>query len=207
MTEVSGAGDKTDFDGNTLLLECENNENVYFSGLETFQVKTIDKIIDYIFLMGNNMVYYTFPIGEKYKYFLSTHYKFTENDRIEEGTLLNATNHSSNPFDHHLEKRGIDSFKVIEHSQIYTFYTHNEEDEENEDGDLVEKDEENEDLIETKYTNGNNGVVKLFNQKCVICYERDSVYAFRQCGHQCFCEDCYQNNGDIDLLKCVVCRT
>ena len=48
---------------------------------------------------------------------------------------------------------------------------------------------------------------KIFNQKCVLYYERDSVYAFRQCGHQCICEQCYQKKGDIDILKCVVCKT
>ena len=46
MTEFPGAGDKNDSDGNTLLLECENNELVYISGLEIFQFKTDDKIID-----------------------------------------------------------------------------------------------------------------------------------------------------------------
>ena len=69
MTEFSGAGDKIDFDGNTLLLECEDNEYVYFSGLEIFNFKTDDKIIDYISLMGNNMIPYTFAVGEKYTYF------------------------------------------------------------------------------------------------------------------------------------------
>ena len=62
--------------------------------------------------------------------------------------------------------------------------------------------EENEDLIKTIYTNGNNEMVKIFSQKCVICLERDSIYAFRQCGHLCICEQCYQNKGDIDRLKC-----
>ena len=62
-------------------------------------------------------------------------------------------------------------------------------------------------MIETNYTNGINEVVKNFDRKCVIYYETDSVYAFRQCGHQCVCKDCYQNRGDFDLLKCVVCRT
>ena len=42
--------------------------------------------------MGNNMVPYTFAIGEKYTYFMSTDYKFIENNKIEEGALLNATN-------------------------------------------------------------------------------------------------------------------
>ena len=48
MTEFCGAGDKIDSDGSTLLLECEKNEFVYFSGLEIFHFKTDDKIIDYI---------------------------------------------------------------------------------------------------------------------------------------------------------------
>ena len=81
---------------------------------------------------------------------------------------------------------------MLEYSGIHTFYPHNDEDEENEDGDLVEEDEENEDLNETNFTNGNNEVVKLFNQKCIKCFERDSVYAFRKGGHECVCEQCYQ---------------
>ena len=47
---------------------------------------------------------------------------------------------------------------------------------------------EDDDLIEANYCNGTSEVVKIFNQKCVICYEIDSVYAFRQCGHQGNCE-------------------
>ena len=95
----------------------------------------------------------------------------------------------------------------IEHTQIHTCWPGFEEDEQNEDDYLVEEDEENEDLIETNFYNGNNEVGKIFSQKCVICLEKDSIYAFRQCRHQCICEQCYQNKGDIDMLKCVVCRT
>ena len=43
--------------------------------------------------------------------------------------------------------------------------------------------------------------------KSVICLEGNSDYAFSQCGHQAICEQCYQKKGDIDILKCVVCRT
>ena len=106
MTEFSGAGDKTDFDGTTLLLECENNDYVYISGIEIFQFKTGYKIIVYISLMGNNICPYTSVLGEKFTYYISTHYKFNENDKIEEGTLLNATNDSLDLFDYHLEKCG-----------------------------------------------------------------------------------------------------
>ena len=207
MTNFSAAGDKIDFGGNTLFLECEDNEYLYFSGLEIFQFKTDDKIIDYISLMGNNMVPYTFAIGEKYTYFISTHYKLIKSDKIEEVIFLNAKNDSSDQFDYHLEKGGIDSFEVLEYSEIHTFYPHNDENEDNGDGELVEEDEENEDLIEANFTNGNNELVKTFNQKCVICLEREIVYAFRQCGHQGICEQSYQNKGDNDILKCVFCRT
>ena len=205
MTEFSGAANNSSkFDGNTLLLECEDNEYIYISGLEITKFKIDDKIIDYISLMGNNMTPYAIMIGERYTYFLYYRYKFIENDKIEEGTLLNATNISLDPYEYHLEKCGIDSFKKLERSLIHTFWFGHGEDIENvdDDDDLVE-----EDVVETQYFNGNNEVVKIFNQKCVICYERDSVYAFRQCGHQCICEQCYQSKGDIDILKCVVCRT
>ena len=49
--------------------------------------------------MGNNMSIYNFAIGEKYTYFVSTHYKYFKKDKVEEGTLLNATNKSLDPFD------------------------------------------------------------------------------------------------------------
>ena len=207
MTEFSGAADNSSrFDGNTLLLECEGNEYVYISGLEISKFNTGDKIIDYISLMGNNMTPYAIMVGERYTYFLYHRYKFIENDKIEEGTLINRTDNSLDPYDYHDEKCGIDSFKKLECNLIHTFWPGHGEDG---DDDLVEEDvvEENEDLIETQYFNGNNEVVKNFNQKCVICLEKDSVYAFRQCGHQCICEQCYDNKGNIDILKCIVCRT
>ena len=205
MTEFSGAANNSSkFDGNTLLQECEDNGYVYISGLEITKFKIDDKIIDYISLVGSNMIPYAIMIGERYTYFLYYRYKFIENDKIEEGTLLNATNISFDPYEYHLEKCGINSFKKLERNLIHSFWLGHGEDIENEDDDddLVE-----EDVVETQYFNGNNEVVKIFNQKCVICYERDSVYAFRQCGHQCICEQCYQSKGDIDILKCVVCRT
>ena len=203
LTEVSGAVDNSsDFDGNTTLLECEDNEYVYISGLEIFNFKTDDKPIDYISLMDNNMIPYAIIIGEKYTYFISHHYKFFEKDNIEQGTLLNTINGSLDPFDYHVENCGVHSFKKLERSLIRTSWPGVGKGDED-----VEEDEEDKDLIETQYLNGNNQVVKIFNQKCVLCYKRDSDYAFRQCGHQCICEECNHNKSDIDILKCVVCRT
>ena len=120
MTQFSGSNDSSGFDGNTLLLECENNEYVYVSELEIFKFKTDDKIIEYISLIGNNLIPYTFTVGDKYTYFLTSHYKFIENDKIEEGTFLNATNNSLDPYDYHVEKCGEDALKKLEHIQIHT---------------------------------------------------------------------------------------
>ena len=135
--------------------------------------------------MGNNMIPYAIIIGEKYTYFLYNRYK------IQERTLLNTIDGLLDPYDYHVEKCGIVAFKKLEHTQIHTCWLGFGEDIEDEDDDLVEEDEENEDLIETIYTNGSNEMVKIFNQKNVICFERDSLYAFRHCGHQCICEDFY----------------
>ena len=202
MTEFSGfANNSSEFDGNTPLVECENNEYVFITGLEIIKFKFDDKIIDYISLMGNNMIPHAIMIGEKHTYFLYHHYNFIENDTILEGTLLNASRSSLDPYDYHIGRCGVDSFKKLDHSLIHTLWPdHGEDQDQNENI-------EDEILIEPSYTNGNNDVVKNFNQKCVICFERDSVYAFRQCGHQCICERCYENKGDIDILTCIVCRT
>ena len=121
MTEFSGAADNSsDFDGNTLLLQCENNEYAYISGLEIFKIRTDDKIKDYISLMGNNMIHYAIIIGEKYRYFSYNRYNFLKNDKIEERILLNATNNSSEPYDYHVENCVKDAFKKLEHTQMHT---------------------------------------------------------------------------------------
>ena len=64
MTEISNTGDKEEFDGNTLVLECEDNEYVYISGLEIFRSKADDKLLGYMSRMGNNMIPYNFAVGE-----------------------------------------------------------------------------------------------------------------------------------------------
>ena len=79
------------------------------SGLEIFGFKTDDKFIDYIFFMGNNMFTYAFIIDEKDTYFIAHHYEFFENDKIDEGTLLN----SPDPIDYLVEKCGNDVLKKI----------------------------------------------------------------------------------------------
>ena len=203
MTEFSGALNNSNFDGNTILLECEDSKYVYISGLGIFELRTIDKIIDYISLMGNNTTPFVFAVGEKYIHFISTHHKCIENDKTGEGTLLNSSNDSLDPNNYHLEKSGSDCFKkVLECNRIQSCLPVKEC------GFMEEfvEDEENVTIQELKYTDGSNEVVKNFRQKCGVCLERDNDFIIKQCGHQCICKDGYQNKGDIDILKCVVCR-
>ena len=200
--------DNSNFDDNTIFLEAEDKKYVCISGLETFEFRTDDKILDYLSLMGHNMIPYTFAVGEKYTYFISTHYKVIENDKIKKGMLLISTNGSLDPYDYHLSKNALDCFKkLLEYNTIHSSWLSMEcEDLE----EIVEDEEDDEvdvNIDELYYTDGSNEVVKIFNQKCVICLERDSDYIFKQCGHQSICEECYENRGDIDILKCVICRT
>ena len=66
ITEFFAAADNSSrFDGTNCLLEWEDNEYVYISGLEITKFKTNDKLIDYISHMGNNMIPYAIMIGVK----------------------------------------------------------------------------------------------------------------------------------------------
>ena len=140
--------------------------------------------------------------GEKNTIFIYNRYKFIENDKIEEATFINATEGSLDPNDCHVEKCGKDVFKKLERSLIHTCWPRGDDEE-----DTGSEEDEDDVLVETNYCNRTNEVVQIFKKNCVICYERDSVYAFRQCSHQFFCEQYCQIKGDIDILKCVVCRT
>ena len=153
MTEFFGAANNSsDFDGNALLPEVEDRTYVYFSGLEITEFETSDKVIDCLFLMGNNMVPYANILGGEITYFLYHRYKLIGNDKIKEGTLLNVTNTSLDPYDYHVEKCGIDALKKLENELIHTSWPgHRDGDGEVEDESNVEDVvEENEDLIEKK---------------------------------------------------------
>ena len=83
---------------------------------------------------------YALAIGEKYTYFISTHYKLIENHKIEERTLLNATNNSLDPFVYHLGICGEDSLETLEHTRIHTCRPRDDdEDTEGEDDVLVKR--------------------------------------------------------------------
>ena len=73
----------------------------------------------------------------------------------------------------------------MEFTQIHTYYSNEEIEEEV----LGAWDREQKALFKLGECNGNNEMVKIFNQKCVLCFENPSVYAFRICGQHNLCEN------------------
>ena len=90
----------------------------------------------------------------------------------------------------------FNSEEIINFTEIIIIVLHILEDEEEDE--IDEEDKIDEDVI----YNGTNEIVKIFNQKCVICLDKDSIYAFRNCGHMCLCENCFNSK----IAKCIVCR-
>ena len=61
-------------------------------------------------------------VGEKYTFFVSDHYRFIENERIEEGFLIDSTYDRIDPFDYHKLKCGEDIFETKQCNQIHSLY-------------------------------------------------------------------------------------
>ena len=153
---------------------------------------------------------------EKDTYFITDHYKFIENNKYDDGTSLKSTNDSFDPFGCHMLKCGKNAVQESRYEQIYTYYTKtNEDDEEDDEEEGIWRAQrsldvwarEQEALFKLDRCNGSNEVVKIFNQKCVMYFENRSVYAFRQCGHQCKCKNCHQSKGDIAIMICIIFTT
>ena len=56
--------------------------------------------------MDGDMNGFNIAVGKRYTYFISQHYKYTESNKIEEGTSFGLVHNSNNldPFAYHLEK-------------------------------------------------------------------------------------------------------
>ena len=135
MTEILAAGDSSDFVGVTILVGGDDigyRNNVFVSGFQFIKFILEDNFLDFISLMGNNMTPNAIAVFTKIQIFLFDLYKFFENERTEEGTLLNSTNNSFDPFHYHLAKCGEGAFKTMECNQVNKFYP-NEKAEEDDD--------------------------------------------------------------------------
>ena len=94
MTALSGAFDKSCFDGNTILLKVgvENGKikYVYIGGDMVCSFMTSDNIYEYISNMGNNLSPYSVATGEKNYYLLTPNFSFIKKDKIDYETILSG---------------------------------------------------------------------------------------------------------------------
>ena len=70
MTEMSGVCDSSDFDLKTFLIGSDDNEYILISAVEIIKFSTEDKILGFLFLMGDDMTPTAIFNEEKYKYFI-----------------------------------------------------------------------------------------------------------------------------------------
>ena len=99
-TEIPGACDSSDSDGKTILVGGDDvgynyslsvrgdKEYMFISGFQIITFNTEDKILDFKSILGINMNPTAVAIREKNLNLLSEHYKFIENNKIEERTFF-----------------------------------------------------------------------------------------------------------------------
>ena len=205
MTEYSGAKDDSKWDGNTILLEIVDKKYIFVGNIGVYSFETEDKIIKFTSNVGNNCVPYPVAYGEKNIYYMNDMCQFIPYISIQDNDIrkkISEMDETYDPYEFLYDSNGgerikFHSFIMIARQFTDRFYENDEIEMERN-----EEDEEDE-IFENKFYNGTNELVKIFNQKCVICLENGSIYAFRQCGHLCLCENCYNS----EITKCVVCRT
>ena len=88
MTKMSGAFDKTEFDGNNILLkiseEYGKQRYVYIGGDMIYSFLTNDNIFKYISNMGINLTPYSIAMGDENIYFLTPHFEFIKKKRVDD---------------------------------------------------------------------------------------------------------------------------
>ena len=124
MTALSGAFDKSCFDGNTILLKVgiENGKYkyVYICGDMVCSFLTSDNIYEYFSTMGNNLTPYSIAIGKENYYLLAPNFSFIKKDKIDYDTLLKGI--------YVPESDLKESFKEIELCKIHSNYDNDNND-------------------------------------------------------------------------------
>ena len=118
MMEFSGAEDKEFFDGNTILLEIdeENNKHwyVYIDGDKVCSFLTNDRIYKYISNMGNKLTPYSIATGDDNYYLLVPNFKFIKKDKIDCDFILGGI---------YVQDSDLkDSFEELELYEIHSNY-------------------------------------------------------------------------------------
>ena len=126
MTLMSGAFEKSVFDGNTILLKIsgENDKHryLYIGGDMMCPFLTNDNLCKYISNMGNNITPYSTAGGHENVYFLTRHFKNFEREKINNNEMLKTNEKSVDPFDFHVSNCGIHSFKKLQIYKIHSNY-------------------------------------------------------------------------------------
>ena len=117
MTEFSGPKDTEVFDGNTILLEVEKENNkhryVYIGGDMVCSFLTNDRIYKYISNMGKNLVPYSIAKGWENIYFLTPYFKFIKKENIDVDDIDKLFN-----IDYHI----ISNYQKLRTYKIYSNY-------------------------------------------------------------------------------------
>ena len=123
---MSGAFDKSVFDGNTILLKIseENGKHryVYIGGDMICSFLTKDNIDKYISNMGNNLTPYSIAVGRENVYFSTPHFRFIKREKINDNELLKTNKNSIDTFDYNVSNCGKKSVKKLRKSEIHSNY-------------------------------------------------------------------------------------
>ena len=121
LTAISGAFNKSVFDGNTILLRMcdENNKHRYaYIGRDMiYSFLTDDKISKYVSKMGNNLTPYSMAIGDKNVYFLTPHFKYISKKLIDD-ELINQDEDTVDLFNYLLSNYEKDTFRKLQIDKI-----------------------------------------------------------------------------------------
>ena len=121
---MSGAFDKSVFDGNTVLLtmseEFGRHRYVNIGGDMIGSYLTNDNIYKYISSLGNNLTPCSTAIGEENIYVLTPYFIFIKSEKTNDIELLKANKSSVDPFYYHVSKCGKNLCIKI---RIYKFHS------------------------------------------------------------------------------------
>ena len=128
MTALSGAFNKSCYDGNTILLKVgiENGKNkyIYIGGDMVCSFLTSDNIYEYISNMGCNLSPYSFATGEENYYLLAPNFSLIKKDKIDYKTILDGIYVPDSDLK--------ESFEELELTKIHSNYNYdNESDDDN----------------------------------------------------------------------------
>ena len=126
MTLMSGAFDKSAFDGNTILLKISEEYGrrrfVYIGGNMIRSFLTNDNLCKYISNMGVNLTPCSIAVGHENIYFLTAQFKYIKREKIIDNELLKTNKSSVDPFDYHVSNCGKYSFKKLRIYKIHSNY-------------------------------------------------------------------------------------